>query len=154
LSDVAYKVEDWWHGEKGVERSAARVDLSFVSANGNAIVAGFRSPLDKERSVVALIGAAGQSDADLSDALLDEDVVPKLQGAVAVIRGREVTVTSNGDTYYVGHLPLQAYLRWALSHHPLLLLVAGILAALVLAALFYRMLRAVAARRLGNRHDE
>lgn len=150
VSDVAYKVEDWWHGAHGVERSPARADVSFVSRDGNAIVAGFRSPLNKDRSAVALIGAPGQSDADLSDALLDEGVVPKLQGAVAVIHGREVTVTSNGDIYYVGHLSPQEYLRWALSRHPLLLLLGGVLAALVLAALFYRMLRAIAARRLGD----
>jgi hypothetical protein len=32
--------------------------------------------------------------------------------------------------------------------HPLLLLLAGLIAALIIAAVFYRLLRAVAARRL------
>jgi len=145
LSDIVFKLEDWWHGERGVERAPARADLSLVSSNGAAL---FESPLQKERSAVAFVSAAGQSDADLSSALLDADVLPQIQGAMAVIHGRGVTITSNGTAYYIGHLSPQEYMRWALSSHPLLLLLGGIFAALIIAALFYRALRSIAARRL------
>ena len=148
LSDVAFKVVDWWHGEDGPERSAARADLSLVSANGDALLTGFESPLKSGRSAVALISAAGQSDADLSAALLDNDLLPSIQGAMAVIHGRTVTVTSNGEAYYVGHLSPMHYMRWALSAHPLLLVFSAVIAALIIAALFYRALRSLAARRL------
>lgn len=148
LSDIVFKLEDWWHGERGVERTPARADLTLVSSNGDALLTGFESPLQKNRSAVALVSAAGQSDADLSAALLDADVLPEIQGAMAVIHGRTVTVTSNGEAYYVGHLSPQEYLRWALSSHPLLLMLGGVLAALIIAGLFYRTLRSVAARRL------
>jgi ABC-type branched-subunit amino acid transport system permease subunit len=67
---------------------------------------------------------------------------------MAVIHGRNVTVTSNGEAYYVGHLSPLHYMRWALSSHPLLLVLGGLAAALVIAALFYRALRSIAARRL------
>ncbi|OAJ62530.1 cellulose synthase regulator BcsB [Paraburkholderia ginsengiterrae] len=148
LSDIVFKLEDWWHGERGVERTPARADLTLVSSNGDALLTGFESPLHKNRSAVALVSAAGQSDADLSAALLDADVLPQIQGAMAVIHGRTVTITSNGEAYYVGHLSPQEYLRWALSSHPLLLMLAGVLAALIIAGLFYRTLRSIAARRL------
>ncbi|SDG25319.1 cellulose biosynthesis cyclic di-GMP-binding regulatory protein BcsB [Paraburkholderia phenazinium] len=148
LSDIVFKLEDWWHGERGVERAPARADLSLVSSNGAALLTGFESPLQKQRSAVAFVSAAGQSDADLSSALLDADVLPQIQGAMAVIHGRSVTITSNGSAYYLGHLSPEEYLRWALSSHPLLLLLGGILAALIIAALFYRALRSIAARRL------
>ncbi|WP_277038422.1 cellulose biosynthesis cyclic di-GMP-binding regulatory protein BcsB [Caballeronia mineralivorans] len=148
LSDVAFKVVDWWHGERGVERLPARADLTLVSSNGDALITGFESPLKSNRSAVALISAAGQSDADLSAALLDNDVLPEIQGAMAVIHGRDVTVTSNGQAYYVGSLSPFEYMRWALSSHPLLLVFSGLLAAIIIAALFYRSLRAIAARRL------
>jgi len=148
LSDIVFKLEDWWHGERGVERAPARADLSLVSSNGAALLTGFESPLQKERSAVAFVSAAGQSDADLSSALLDADVLPQIQGAMAVIHGRGVTITSNGTAYYIGHLSPQEYMRWALSSHPLLLLLGGIFAALIIAALFYRALRSIAARRL------
>jgi hypothetical protein len=148
LSDIVFKLQDWWHGERGVERTPARADLTLVSSNGSALLTGFESPLQKNRSAVALVSAAGQSDADLSTALLDADVLPKIQGAMAVIHGRDVTITSNGTAYYVGHLSPQEYLRWALSSHPLLLMLGGVLAALLIAGLFYRTLRSIAARRL------
>jgi hypothetical protein len=148
LSDIVFKLQDWWHGERGVERTPARADLTLVSSNGSALLTGFESPLQRNRSAVALVSAAGQSDADLSAALLDADVLPKIQGAMAVIHGRDVTITSNGTAYYVGHLSPQEYLRWALSSHPLLLMLGGVLAALLIAGLFYRTLRSIAARRL------
>ncbi|MBN3807319.1 cellulose biosynthesis cyclic di-GMP-binding regulatory protein BcsB, partial [Paraburkholderia sp. Ac-20336] len=148
LTDLVFKLQDWWHGERGVERAPARADLTMVSSNGAALLTGFESPLRKGRSAVALVSAAGQSDADLSAALLDADVLPKIQGAMAVIHGPEVTITSNGTEYFVGHLSPQEYLRWALSSHPILLLLGGVIAALIIAGLCYRTLRAVAARRL------
>ena len=148
LSDVAFKVVDWWHGDHGVQRSPARADLSLVSSSGDALITGFESPLKKGRSAVALVSAAGQSDADLSAALLDTDLLPDIQGAMAVIHGREVAVTSNGQAYYVGSLSPLEYMRWALSSHPLLLVLSGLLAAIILAALVYRALRGIATRRL------
>ncbi|WP_144148713.1 cellulose biosynthesis cyclic di-GMP-binding regulatory protein BcsB [Paraburkholderia sp. BCC1884] len=148
VSDIVFKLEDWWHGERGVERSPARADLTLVSTNGDALLTGFESPLQKNRSAVALVSAGGQSDSDLAAALLDADVLPEIQGAMAVIHGRTVTITSNGEAYYVGHLSPQEYLRWALSSHPLLLMLGGVLAALIIAGLFYRTLRSIAARRL------
>ena len=67
---------------------------------------------------------------------------------MAVIHGRTVTATSNGEAYYVGHLSPMHYMRWALSSHPLLLVLGGLARRAVIAALFYRALRAIAARRL------
>lgn len=148
LTDAVYQFQDWWHGPHGVERTTARADLSLVSNGGSALMAGFESPLKPGRSVVALITSPGAPEADMASALLDADVLPQVQGAMAVIHGRSVTVTSNGNFYYVGKLTPLEYVRWVLSSHPMLLLLGGVIAALVIAALFYRMLRSVAARRL------
>ncbi|TKC81475.1 cellulose biosynthesis cyclic di-GMP-binding regulatory protein BcsB [Trinickia terrae] len=150
LSDVEYRLSGWWNGERGAERAAARADLSLVSASGDALITGFESPLAKGKSVVALIGAAGQSDSDLTAALLDPDLVREIQGGMTVIHGRTLETVSNGDIYYVGKLPVIEYLRWAFSTHPVLLMLAGLIAALILATLCYRVLRGIAARRLGD----
>ncbi|MFP6561882.1 cellulose biosynthesis cyclic di-GMP-binding regulatory protein BcsB, partial [Paraburkholderia sp. B3] len=89
-----------------------------------------------------------ESEEEITSALLDADVLPSIQGAMDVIHGRSVTVTSNGEAYYVGSLSPIEYLRWVLSSHPFLLVLSGVFAAIVIAALFYRFLRAVASRRL------
>ncbi|WP_304992418.1 cellulose biosynthesis cyclic di-GMP-binding regulatory protein BcsB [Burkholderia plantarii] len=148
LSDIGPRIADWWLGPHGVERAPARADLSLVSNGDSALIAGFESPLHAGRSVVALISSPGESEADITSALIDADVLPQVQGAMDVIHGRSVTVASNGSTYYLGTLPPFEYARWALSSHPLLLVFSGVLAAIVIAALFYRALRRIAARRL------
>ncbi|MFC0397464.1 cellulose biosynthesis cyclic di-GMP-binding regulatory protein BcsB [Paraburkholderia rhizosphaerae] len=148
LSNASFRLTNWWYGNRGGVRTAGRADLSLVNASGDAILTGFESPLRRGRSVVALIAAPGQSDADLMSALLDPDLVSQIQGGLTVVRGRTLEVVSNGDVYYVGRLSPIQYLRWALSEHPLLLLIGGVIAALIFAALFYRLLRAIAARRL------
>ncbi|WP_235212817.1 cellulose biosynthesis cyclic di-GMP-binding regulatory protein BcsB [Burkholderia paludis] len=148
LTDLVFRVKDAWRGAQETEPTPTRADLSLVSDQENALIAGFESPLHAARSAVALVSMAGRSDEDLTSALLDADILPAIQGGMAVIHGRSVTVTSNGDIYHVGSLPPIAYVRWVLSAHPLLLLFGGLFAALVIAALFYRLLRSVAARRL------
>jgi cellulose synthase operon protein B len=148
LADLAFRLRDWWHGPRGVERAPARADLSLVSNGGAALISGFESPLQAGRSVVALITSPGVSEAEMNAALLDADMLASIQGAMNVIHGRTVTVTSNGEAYYIGTLSPIEYLRWIFSSHPLLLLLGGVIAAIVIAALFYRLLRAVAVRRL------
>ncbi|WP_175998646.1 cellulose biosynthesis cyclic di-GMP-binding regulatory protein BcsB [Burkholderia stabilis] len=132
----------------GDERERVRTGLSIVSDGASGLIAGFESPLRKTRSVVALISATGHADEVLGRALLDEDMLASIQGAMVVIRDRTVTTTSNGTSYHVGSLPPITYLRWALSGHPLLLALFSVLTAFMAAALFYRLLRARAARRL------
>jgi cellulose synthase operon protein B len=148
LADLAFRLRDWWHGPHGVERAPARADLSLVNNGGAALITGFESPLQGGRSVVALITAPGVPEAEMTAALLDADVLPSIQGAMNVIHGRTVTVTSNGEAYYIGTLSPVEYLRWIFSNHPLLLVLGGVLAAIVIASLFYRLLRAGAVRRL------
>ncbi|WP_228545636.1 cellulose biosynthesis cyclic di-GMP-binding regulatory protein BcsB [Burkholderia pseudomultivorans] len=148
LGDLVLRLGDWWRGTPGVERERARASLSVVTDGSGALIAGFESPLRRTRSAVALIGASGQADTVLGRALLDDDMLASIQGGMVTIRDRTVTVTSDGTQYYVGALPPIERLRWVLSAHPLLLALGGVLAALVVAAIFYRLLRAQATRRL------
>ncbi|RQR24882.1 cellulose biosynthesis cyclic di-GMP-binding regulatory protein BcsB [Burkholderia sp. Bp9143] len=132
----------------GAERERVRAGLSIVSDGTSALIAGFESPLRKTRSAVALIGPTGHADEVLGRALLDDDMLTSIQGAMVVIRDRTVTVTSTSTSYHVGALPPVTYLRWVMSARPLLLALIGVLAAFIAAALFYRLLGARAARRL------
>ncbi|RQR49239.1 cellulose biosynthesis cyclic di-GMP-binding regulatory protein BcsB [Burkholderia sp. Bp9126] len=148
LSDVMFRLANGWHDPQGTKRIPAHASLSLASNGTHALIAGFESPLRTTRSAVALISVPGRSESDLNAALLDADVLPSIQGALDIVRDRTVTVVEDARTYYVGTLPPLLYMRWLLSSHPLLLVLAGVLAALVTAALCFRALRAVAARRL------
>jgi cellulose synthase operon protein B len=148
LSELRHRFAYWWHGPHGLPHAAAPVSLSQVADDQDAFLVGFESPLKRLRSVVALISQPGQSQNDLMGALLDADVLPSVQGALDIVHGHTVTVVSNGNAYFVGHLPILDYLRWIFSLHPLLLTFGALIVSLVLAALFYSILRAIAARRV------
>jgi hypothetical protein len=148
VSDVALKLNDWWYGPNGPVRAPGQADLSLVGNGNDAMIVGFQSPLQNDRSVVAIVSSGGQSNRDLVNAILDPDLVSEIQGGLTIIHGRTITPISNGAVYYVGQLSPIEYLRWAMSIHPLLLVLFGCLAALVLAVFAYRALRSIAGRRL------
>ncbi|MCY0387546.1 cellulose biosynthesis cyclic di-GMP-binding regulatory protein BcsB [Robbsia sp. Bb-Pol-6] len=149
VSDFAFGLLDWWHGTDRTVLGPRHAHLSLSGGGmGDAVVMGFESPLKNGRSVVALIGSTPQNHAELLDVLMDADLVKQLQGGLAIVHARTVSSIASGDVYYVGALPPLEYLHWVLSAHPLLLALAALVLAVVIAALLYRMLRRIAARRL------
>ncbi|SDV47841.1 cellulose biosynthesis cyclic di-GMP-binding regulatory protein BcsB [Chitinasiproducens palmae] len=148
VSQFAFGLLDWWHGENRNSNLPRNARLSLTGGGGDAVLMGFESPLKSGRSVVAIASSTADTQASMLNALLDADLVKQIQGALAVVRDRNVSSIASGETYYVGSLPIYAHLRWALSAHPTLLAIAALIVALLLAALLYRALRAVAARRL------
>lgn len=148
LSDLAFKVVDWWHGDRGLVDMPTRASLTVSGLADKALVMGFESPLKADRSVLALVASEPRNQADLLSALLDPHLVKQLQGGMAVVHGRTVTAVATGERYYVGRLPPYEYVRWVLSAHPLVLALSALVAALMAAVLMYRVLHAIAARRL------
>ncbi|CAM2157184.1 Cyclic di-GMP-binding protein [Pararobbsia alpina] len=149
VSDIAFRLVDWWKGAAHQEVPAPkRGDISLTNDNSGALMMGFESPLKPERSVVAIVMSDTNASYDITRALMDPDLVSRIQGGLDVIHGKTITPLSNGELYYVGSLPPVQYLRWAMAEHPWMLIICGVLAAVILAALMYRTLRGIAARRL------
>ncbi|MGI4982359.1 MAG: cellulose biosynthesis cyclic di-GMP-binding regulatory protein BcsB [Janthinobacterium lividum] len=148
VSNFAFGLLDWWHGTDRAALGPRHAHLSLNGGSGDALVMGFESPLKSGRSVVALVGSTAQNHAELLNMLMDADLVKQLQGGLAIVHARTVSSIASGDVYHAGRLPPLEYLRWVLSAHPMLLALAGLLLAVVIAALLYRMLRRLAARRL------
>ena len=149
VSDIALKLVDWWHGAANQQdHTPKRGDISITNDNSGALMMGFESPLRSGRSVVAIVASDANRAYDIERALMDPELVSQVQGGLDVIRGKTITPISNGTTYYVGSLPPIQYLRWALSEHPWMLVICGALAAFLIAALMYRGLKRIAARRL------
>ncbi|RKP47766.1 cellulose biosynthesis cyclic di-GMP-binding regulatory protein BcsB [Pararobbsia silviterrae] len=148
VSDIAFRLVDWWRGAGHEAHAVKRGDLSLINDNSGALMMGFESPLRSERSVVAIVMSDANTSYDITRALMDPDLVSQIQGGLDVIHGKTITPVSNGEIYYVGQLPPIQYLRWAMSEHPWMLVICGALAAVLLAALMYRTLRGIAIRRL------
>jgi len=124
-------------------------DSLLEGTMSRAVVLGFESPLTRGRSAVLLWGAQPN---DLNDALValvdDDESARKVQGAVAVIRGKSIDSSAADPSYHVGSLPWTTAVRWRLSENLPLFLVASLASALLLAALLYAALKGIARKRV------
>jgi len=107
----------------------------------------FQSPLAAGRSVVVLHADKAEDLQKISDALTDPERVSTIQGDFAVFDDKSVRHAQVSETYYVGSLPSLSKLRWFLADQPMLLALLGLLISVLTAALVYRPLRNMLARR-------
>jgi hypothetical protein len=133
---------------RSLPTASANPQLGIHSPGVSALMAGFESPLASGRSVVLIEAEQPSGLRDMLAALADVDRVKRFQGSAVLVRGKEVDSLAARQTYHVGHLNPITYARWMLSNHPLMLALAGIVAAGLFAVLLYLALRAQARKRL------
>jgi hypothetical protein len=121
--------------------------MTLADDGSDAVLAGFESPLRSGRSVVAVVSSAA-SQPSLLNALMTPELVRRIQGSTAFVRGDQVSSLLAGGTYYVGKLPPLTWLQWNLSRSPMLLALAVIALAFIGAAAAYLSLQLRARRRL------
>ena len=134
-------------GTRQREDLPSTTQMTVAEDGSDAVLAGFESPLRAGRSVVAVVSNAA-SQPSLLNALMTPELLQRVQGSTAIVRGAEVHSVLTGDSYYVGKLPPLAWLQWNLSRSPLGLAGAAIVLALLGAAAAYASLKGVARRRL------
>ncbi len=160
-----FKVADWfsgisnWLGANPRDRQrAADLKLAYAGGGAHATLAGLQSPLQSGRSVVLVSGADGNGlDAAVNALLANRDTASatdtlqsRIGGNLTVVSGQQALTVLDEQTYYVGSLPTWLGLQWFFSNHPLTLVAALVISALVIAVLLYLSLRARAQRRLGS----
>jgi hypothetical protein len=134
-------------GTRQREDLPATTRMTVADDGSDAVLAGFESPLQKERSVVAVVATAASQPA-LLNALMSPSLVRDIQGSTAFVRGTQVSSLLAGGTYYVGRLPPVMWLQWNLSRSPLLLAAAVVALAFIGAVAAYLSLQLRARRRL------
>jgi hypothetical protein len=148
VSDLLSTMLNWWDSVFGNNERPARTQLAFSSNSTDALITGFESPLSGNRSVVVISSNRPAGMADAVEALLDAEMVKKIQGSATIIRGKQVDTLLSEPSYYVGNLNPFVYSQWFLSRHPLLLMMIGLGSALLFAIILFLTLRARARRRL------
>lgn len=148
MADFAHRVLRWWGFEEESETRTRRNQVAFSSASTDAFVAGFESPLKSSRSVVLVASNQSAGLSQVMDALLDAEALKNVQGSTTVIRGKQVDSVLAEKNYYVGKLGPLLYAQWFLSRNPLLLILLGVSAAVLVAIIMYLSLRARARGRL------
>lgn len=123
-------------------------DFTQLTTGSMTAIMAFESPLKAGRSVVVLYADKPTGLQKLSGLLTDPERVSSIQGDFVVADNKNVYHTKVSDTYYTGSLSSISKLRWFFSDQPLLLGILGLLVCLVLAAVAYRPLRRLIAKRL------
>jgi len=143
MSDLVYRLSGW--GNPPARREA----ITLSSDGSDAILAGFESPLQPGRSVVVAAGNRPEGLDDVVNALLvSENDAHRIEGSLAIIRGKQVDSVVADQTYYAGKLEPLEYAAWYFSRHPVMFLLACLAGAALLASLLFLSLRKRAKRRL------
>jgi hypothetical protein len=121
--------------------------LTGIGIGNLATVMAFESPLESGRSVVFLYADKAADLRKLADVLADPERTPLVQGDFAIVDDKSVNHTKVSRTYYIGSLPWFSKLRWFLSDQPLVLGFLGGLICLLMAAIIYRKLGPINAKR-------
>lgn len=120
-----------------------------VEAPGSlAVIAGFESPLQAGRSVVALSSDQTLGLNWISAALLKSAQAAQIQGGLTVVREQEVRSYESASVYHTGQLPWTARMSLFLSMYPWLAAAALALALGLLVWAARIRLKLYAARRL------
>lgn len=123
----------------------------LVARGPLAALSGFESPLAAGRSVVLLNATEASALPAASELLLDAGKLRQVRGDLVLVRGETVEAFRVGEIYYVGELHWWRWLWFQLHTHPLLLALLGLALGVVLSLVVFRLLRALAARRLAAR---
>jgi cellulose synthase (UDP-forming) len=121
------------------------------TGEGTGMLIGFESPLSAKRSVVALTGSNQQGVEAMVAALRDVEVLPRIQGDLAVLSNGRITAYKINSNYTVGFIPPWLWPQYYLGQRPDTLLLMVLVAALLVAVPTYWLLRRKAARRLRTR---
>jgi hypothetical protein len=149
LSDWRHKLIPWYDAPRRNETPVANLTAQTLAKD--AVLFGFESPLKSGRSVVAVTSDRTSGQAEMLNALMDADVVAKIQGGVSVVRGKDVEAYETAFSYFVGSLPPVMAIRWALASQSWVAALLIVLVAILLAGVLYTVLRRQALRRISGK---
>lgn len=121
--------------------------LSLTGSGNLTTLMAIESPLQATRSVVFLYADKAADLRKISDVLTDPERIASIQGDFVLVDDKNVDHAKVSETYYLGSLPKLSKLRWFFSDQPLVLGLLGILACILIAAIAYRPLRRLIAKR-------
>lgn len=148
----SFSMSEWairylpWFETPTVDRTPV-VKLSEITLNREAVMVGFESPMKGGRSVVAIVSDKTAGLTDVLSALMDSDLIAKIQGSLTVFRGKEVVSMDVGDTYNIGSLSPKIKLQWILTNNSWFIAILLIIGAILLGAVIYTLLRLRVIRR-------
>ncbi len=129
------------------DRNRAATVLANATGPDTGALVGMQSPLNSDRSVVAVLGASPDAVQAVVTALRDPDQAPLIQGDLALSTAGKFQSYRVGGEYTVGGLPVWLYPSWLLRDQPLGIVVVMVIGSALIAVFYFYALRRRAALR-------
>lgn len=127
-----------------------KVKVSIKSVGRLAVISGFQSPFDSERSVVSLIATNDDAYTLLSDTLLSDEKTAQIMGSSAIINSQGIKTIKTDEQYYVGQVPIHTLIWFHLSDRPFVLAILSLITLLLISFIFWRLLALLTKKRLSE----
>ncbi|WP_372759832.1 cellulose biosynthesis cyclic di-GMP-binding regulatory protein BcsB [Pseudoalteromonas sp.] len=127
-----------------------KVTVNVTSRGDLAVITGFQSPFDAERSIVSLTATSNRTFALLGNALTDPQRLNQIKGSAAVITKQTINTIKTDKQYYVGQIPVHTLVWFHLSDHPYILALLSILTLILVSFIIWRLLKALTHKRLAE----
>ncbi|QDL53096.1 cellulose biosynthesis cyclic di-GMP-binding regulatory protein BcsB [Rhodoferax aquaticus] len=149
---VRERQESWWPSYRWEQEDVNALpvppgSVNFSIAGSLAAMMGFQSPLQATRSAVFLYADKAGDLRKVSEALVDPERIPMVQGDFVVVDDKSVNHARVSETYYLGSLAVTSKIRWFFADQPILMGLLALFVAVLLATLVYRMVRRVRGKR-------
>ncbi len=118
------------------------------STSGEGALIGFQSPLNDDRSVVAVTGSDAAHVLQTSQTLQSGDQLAKVQDDVVLERGNDIQSYRLMARYDIGTISRWTWLRWSISDQPIVIAILLFAACAALGAVAFVVLGVKARRRL------
>jgi hypothetical protein len=130
------------------DTDAEKIHVSIKSSGDMAVIAGFQSPFDSDRSIVSLTATTSKAYSLLNNALINPDILSQIKGSASVINSQGVKTIQTDEQYFVGQIPVHTLIWFHLSDHPFILALLSVLTLLLISFILWRLLQALTQKRL------
>jgi hypothetical protein len=132
------------------EQTTDKVEVSIKSSGDMAVITGFQSPFDSDRSIVSLSATTQNAFTILDDVLMNSEKLAQIKGSAAIINSQGIKTIQVDEQYFVGHIPVHTLVWFHLSDHPFILALLSILTLLLISFILWRLLQALTYKRLAE----
>lgn len=132
------------------DEDAEKIHINIKSTGDMAVITGFQSPFDSERSVVSLTATTNKAFTLLDNALMNSEYLEQIKGSAAIINSQGIKTIKTDKQYFVGHIPVHTLIWFHLSDHPFVLALISILTLLLISFILWRLLQALTYKRLAE----
>lgn len=150
---VREREASWWPSYRWEQEDVNALpvppgSVNFTVAGSLAAMMGFQSPLQATRSAVFLYADKAGDLRKVSEALVDPERIPLVQGDFVVVDDKAMHHTKASETYYLGSLSATSKIRWFFADQPILMGLLALVVAILIATAIYRTVRRLKGKRM------